>query len=42
MVNAADVAKRFEQMKKDGRKTALVLIFSPTENDTRFVPLKLE
>jgi serine protease Do len=42
VVNAADVAKRFEQMKKDGRKTALVLIFSPTENDTRFVPLKLE
>jgi serine protease Do len=42
VVNAADLQKRIEQLKKEGRKTALVQVFSPADNDTRFVALSLQ
>jgi serine protease Do len=42
VVNAADVQKRIDQLKKEGRKTALIQVFSPTDNDTRFVALSLQ
>jgi serine protease Do len=42
VVNAAEVQKRIEQLKKDGRKSALIQVFSPTDGDTRFVALSLQ
>ena len=42
VVNAAEVQKRIEQLKQDGKKTALIQVFSPTEGDTRFVALSLQ
>jgi serine protease Do len=42
VVNAADVQKRIEQLKKDGRKTALIQVFNPTNGDTRFEALSLQ
>ena len=39
--NAADVQKRIEQLKKDGRKSALLLL-SNGEGELRFVALTLQ
>jgi serine protease Do len=39
--NAADLQKRIEQMKSDGRKSALLLVSNP-EGEVRFVALTLE
>jgi serine protease Do len=41
VANAADVQKRIDQLKKDGKKTALLLVAN-TEGDVRFVALTLQ
>jgi serine protease Do len=41
VVNAADVQKRIDQLKKDGKKTALLLVAN-AEGDVRFVALTLQ
>ena len=38
---AADVQKRIDQLKKDGKKTALLLVAN-AEGDVRFVALTLQ
>ena len=39
--NPADVQKRIDQLKKDGKKTALLLVAN-TEGDVRFIALTLQ
>jgi serine protease Do len=39
--NGADVKKRIEQLKKDGKKSALLLVSNP-EGELRFVPLNVQ
>jgi len=41
VATAADVQKRIDQLKKDGKKTALLLVAN-TEGDVRFVALTLQ
>ena len=41
VASAADVQKRIDQLKKDGKKTALLLVAN-TEGDVRFVALTLQ
>jgi serine protease Do len=41
VANAADVQKRIDQLKKDGKKTALLLVAN-AEGDVRFVALTLQ
>ena len=41
VANPADVQKRIDQLKKDGKKTALLLVAS-AEGDVRFVALTLQ
>ncbi len=41
VTNPADVQKRIDQLKKDGKKTALLLVAN-TEGDVRFVALTLQ
>ena len=41
VANPADVQKRIDQLKKDGKKTALLLVAN-TEGDVRFVALTLQ
>jgi serine protease Do len=41
VANAADVQKRIDQLKKDGKKTALLLVAN-AEGDVRFVALALQ
>jgi len=39
--NAADVKKRFDQLKKDGKKFVLLSVSNP-DGDVRFVALSLQ
>jgi serine protease Do len=41
VASAADVQKRIDQLKKDGKKTALLLVAN-AEGDVRFVALTLQ
>ena len=41
VANAADVQKRVEQLKKEGRKSALFLVAN-ADGETRFVALNLQ
>ena len=41
VANPADVQKRIDQLKKDGKKTSLLLVAN-TEGDVRFVALTLQ
>jgi len=41
VANAADVQKRIEQLKKDGRKSALLLVAN-ADGELRFVALTLQ
>jgi serine protease Do len=41
VATAADVQKRIDQLKKDGKKTALLLVAN-AEGDVRFVALGLQ
>ena len=41
VANPADVQKRIDQLKKDGKKTALLLVAN-AEGDVRFVALALQ